>query len=215
MVTSRALAGWSRPAQVEPGRVRCTYPERVGSLNGWLRVLQRDEQVSAADLAAMFSLASSDKPWDRTTLFHATASAFVLHPPTGSVLLRWHAGQQAWLQLGGHAEADESDPHRIARREASEESGLCDLVPWPDPDRHEVLHAVVVHVSSTSSQPAHRHADLRYVFATSSPHRVVAEHPDAALRWMSIERAIEHTTELNVRTSLRLLRGSLARATPT
>jgi 8-oxo-dGTP pyrophosphatase MutT (NUDIX family) len=37
-----------------------------------------------------------------------------------------------WLQVGGHGDPGEGDPLAIALREAAEETGLSDLVPWPD-----------------------------------------------------------------------------------
>ena len=54
-------------------------------------------------------LAGAD-PWARDTPRHVTCSALVLHPPSGRVLLRWHRRQQAWLQVGGHADPGETDP---------------------------------------------------------------------------------------------------------
>ena len=48
-----------------------------------------------------------------------------------------------WLQVGGHADPGESDPLRIALREAREETGLTDLVPWPDAS---LRHAAVCYV---------------------------------------------------------------------
>src|SRR5215470_15907145 len=74
----------------------------------------------------------SADPWTRATPLHVTGSAVVIHPPTRRVLLRWHERMQAWLQVGGHADPGETDPFGIALREAREETGLTDLVAWPD-----------------------------------------------------------------------------------
>ena len=62
---------------------------------------------------------------------HMTAPALIVDPATGWVLLRWHQRQQAWLQVGGHGDPGEVEPlaSRCAR---GEETGLGDLVPWPD-----------------------------------------------------------------------------------
>ena len=45
-------------------------------------------------------------PWLRSLPLHLTASALVVHPDSGKVLLRWHERQQAWLQVGGHGDPD-------------------------------------------------------------------------------------------------------------
>ncbi|MFF7649002.1 NUDIX domain-containing protein [Streptomyces sp. NPDC007983] len=63
---------------------------------------------------------------------HVTASALVVHPDSGRVLLRWHQRQQSWLLVGGHADPGERDPLVIAVREGQVETRLPDLAPWPD-----------------------------------------------------------------------------------
>src|SRR5690606_36633789 len=66
--------------------------------------------TEAADLRRVHQLlADSPDPWPRDTPLHLTASAVIVHPPTRRVLLRWHARQQAWLQVGGHADPGEQD----------------------------------------------------------------------------------------------------------
>lgn len=115
------------------------------------------------------------------------------------MLLRWHARQNAWLQVGGHADPGEVDPVAVALREGREETGLDDLVPWPDP---AIVHAVIVSVPPAAHEPAHEHADLRFVLATGTPEAVRPEKPGALLRWLSLDEARAATTEDNVRESL-------------
>jgi len=142
--------------------------------------------------------------WSRAVPLHVTASALIVHPATGRVLLRWHQRQQAWLQVGGHADPGESDPLAIARREAREETGLTDLAPWPDGElRHLVI--VAVPASAAHGEPAHEHADLRFVFATQEPQTARPENPDAPLRWLTIAEAELLTAEDNLRETLRRL----------
>ena len=57
-----------------------------------------------------------------------------------------------WLQVGGHG-----DPG---------ETGLSDLVPWPD---GSLRHAAVCYVGASATEPEHEHADLRYILATGHP----------------------------------------------
>ncbi len=133
---------------------------------------------------------------------HFTGSAFVVDPRTRTVLLRWHERQQGWLQVGGHVDPGEVDPFQTASREAQEETGLTDLEPWPDPQRPELLQAVVVPVPAGKGEPPHHHADLRFVLATRAPHAARAETPDAPVRWMTLDEARTANGEENVRIGL-------------
>jgi 8-oxo-dGTP pyrophosphatase MutT (NUDIX family)/transcriptional regulator with XRE-family HTH domain len=141
-------------------------------------------------------LAGSEDPWSRSLPLHLTASALIVHPQSRRVLLRWHQRQQAWLQVGGHGDPGEHDALAIALREAQEETGLADLVPWPDAALRQV---VIVSVPAARHEPAHEHADIRFVLATSSPGAITAESPGAPLRWLSVPEANELTSEANLR----------------
>ena len=176
---------------------------------GILGRFRPQDETEAVNLERVRALADgADDPWRRSIPLHVTASALIVHPASGRVLLRWHQRQQAWLQVGGHADPGESDPLAIALREAREETGLPDLVPWPDA---EVRHVVIVPVPAASREPAHEHADLRFFFATRTPDAARAERPDAPLRWLSPREAHEATSEANLRETLfrveRLLAG--------
>jgi 8-oxo-dGTP pyrophosphatase MutT (NUDIX family) len=146
-------------------------------------------------------------PWLRSLPLHLTASALVVHPDSGRVLLRWHQRQQAWLQVGGHADPGERDPLAIALREAREETGLGDLAPWPD---GQLRHLVIVGVPAAGAEPAHEHADLRFVLATRIPGTARAENPDAPLRWLAARDADGATSEANLRETLSRVRRLLA-----
>src|SRR6266581_7712405 len=108
-------------------------------LLGVLGSYRPEDAAEAADVARVRALAeTAADPWLRSIPLHVTASALVVHPDSGRVLLRWHQRQQAWLQVGGHADPGESDPLAVALREAAEETGLSDLLPWPDAQVRQV-----------------------------------------------------------------------------
>jgi 8-oxo-dGTP pyrophosphatase MutT (NUDIX family) len=164
--------------------------------------------IEAADLARMARLAASARdPWSRFLPLHFTASALVVHPATSRVLLRWHVKTQRWLQVGGHADPGESDPLRVALREAKEETGLADLTPWPDAS---LRHAVVCRVPASAGEPEHEHADLRYVLATQSPDAISPENEQSPLRWLSVDAARELIGGNNLRRTLDRIDGLLA-----
>lgn len=142
---------------------------------------------------------AGDDLWSRSTALHVTASALVVHPPSRRVLLRWHERQRAWLQVGGHGDPGETDPMAVALREGFEETGLEDLTPWPRP---ALVHVAVVSVPASVTEPAHDHADLRFVLSTSEPDRARPETPSAELRWLTIPEAHDLTAEANLRETL-------------
>ncbi len=192
----------ARSAQARPGRPGGPGPPggRDSTLLGMLDDYHPEGETETTDVARTRALADSvADPWLRTLPLHVTASALIVHPESGRVLLRWHPRQQAWLQVGGHGDPGETDPLSIALREAGEETGLTDLVPWPDA---RVRHVAVVGVPAGKGEPAHEHADVRFLLATRTPEAVVAETPDTPLRWLSVGGAEALTTEPNLRETL-------------
>jgi 8-oxo-dGTP pyrophosphatase MutT (NUDIX family) len=177
-----------------------TDPSSVDPLGALLADYRPRDPAEARDLTRLRELAGDGSPWQRTRPLHTTASALVVHPPSGRVLLRWHQRQEAWLQVGGHGDPGETDPLGIAQREAAEETGLPDLVPWPDAS---IQHVVIVQVPPGKGEPAHEHADVRFVLATRTPDRAREERPDAPLRWLSLSEAQQLTGEDNLQETLR------------
>jgi len=172
----------------------------VTSIRDILRRYQPEGEAETADVARVRALAeSTPDPYPRSLPLHVTGSGLIVHPDSGRVLLRWHPRQQAWLQVGGHGDPGELDPLGIAQREAAEETGLTDLVPWPGP---QLRHVVIVSVPAAGADPAHEHADVRFFLATRTPGAVVPEGPDAPLRWLTFPEARELSTEANLRETL-------------
>ncbi len=156
--------------------------------------------VESADLEQLRALIAAEaNPWLRTLPLHVTASAVIVHPASRRVLLRWHQRQQAWLQVGGHADPGESEPLAVALREAEEESGLTDLVPWPDTELRQVA---IVPVAPRHDEPAHHHADVRFTLATEHPEAARAESPNSPLKWLTAAEAIQATSQPNLKEGL-------------
>jgi 8-oxo-dGTP pyrophosphatase MutT (NUDIX family) len=172
----------------------------VAELTALLDRYRPDGDAETADIRRVQALLeSADDPYRRDLPLHVTASALIVHPPTSRVLLRWHQRQQAWLQVGGHGDPGETDPLVIVAREAEEETGLTDLVPWPD---GEVKHVAIVHVPPGKGEPAHEHADVRFFMATATPGAIRAENAQAQLRWLTLPVARDTTSEPNLRETL-------------
>lgn len=142
-----------------------------------------------ADLAQLRALAATPDPWDRRLPLHVTASALVVDPAAGLVLLRWHDRLRRWLHVGGHGDPGETDPFAVACREAIEETGLDDVAAWPGP-APTLIQVAIVDVPANAREPAHHHADLRYLLATAHPERARAESPTTPLKWRDFDAAV-------------------------
>jgi 8-oxo-dGTP pyrophosphatase MutT (NUDIX family) len=185
---------------------------------GLLAVLDRYQPLSNeefADLERIRQIAVREDAWARSTSLHATGSAIIIHPASRRVLLRWHDRMQAWLQVGGHGDPGETDPFAIALREAQEETGLRDLVAWPDVSRPTLVQVTIVPVPAGKGEPAHEHGDLRYVLATSTPDLATPESDTARLAWLDIDTAIAEIAEDNLRICLVRVAEMLATVTAT
>jgi 8-oxo-dGTP pyrophosphatase MutT (NUDIX family) len=168
------------------------------------RAVGEREQRDLAELLSLVSVgASAADPWDRTLPLHLTSSALVVDLSGGAtdqarLLLRWHARQQRWLQVGGHADPGETRGLGVALREAREETGLHDLCPVVP----GLVHVAIVDVLPGKGEPAHRHGDLRYLLGTEAPDSARAEDEVAALRWLTFDQALAEAGEDNTRALL-------------
>jgi 8-oxo-dGTP pyrophosphatase MutT (NUDIX family) len=72
-----------------------------------------------------------DAMWKACADGHITASALVIDPSAGRVLLTLHRKLRMWLQMGGHCEPQDATLEDAALREAREESGIESLTLLP------------------------------------------------------------------------------------
>lgn len=177
--------------------------ELTPSLDVVLDTYQPATPDEAHDIDRIRALITQGDPWTRSSKLHVTCSAIILHPETGRVLLRWHERMNSWLQVGGHADAGETSPYAIARREAQEETSLKDLVAWPDASHPAVVQIVIVPVPAGRGEARHEHADIRYLLATHRPEDAKPETESARLRWLELAEAASAVSEENTRTCLR------------
>lgn len=111
---------------------------------------------------------------------HFTGSSWLVSADGERVLLMHHRKLGRWLQPGGHADGDR-DLARVALREASEESGLSDLVVDPvvfDIDRHWI--------PERGHEPGHWHYDVRFVVHARGSEAFVLNEESLALAWRDI-----------------------------
>ncbi|MFD4575746.1 NUDIX hydrolase [Streptomyces sp. NPDC058417] len=124
-----------------------------------------------------------DGMWKACTAGHLTASALVIDPERGRVLLTLHRKLRMWLQMGGHCEPQDGSLAAAALREAGEESGVAGLTLLPGGpvllDRHRI------------PPPCHWHLDVQYA-AVAPPGAVEAISDESLdLRWFPYAEVAE------------------------
>lgn len=135
--------------------------------------------------------AHPDGTWKSCHAGHITASALVVDPEQGRVLLTLHKKLRMWLQVGGHCEPEDGTLAAAALREALEESGIAGLTLLPGGpvrlDRHPI------------PPPCHVHFDVQY--AVIAPAGAVQEISDESLdlRWFAYDEVEEVADDSVVR----------------
>ena len=135
--------------------------------------------------------AHPDAMWKACEAGHITASALVIDPGHGRVLLTLHKKLRIWLQMGGHCEPQDATVEAAALREATEESGITGLTLLPGGpvrlDRHPI------------PPPCHCHFDVQY--AVLAPLGAVQEISDESLdlRWFAYDEVADVADDSVVR----------------
>ncbi|WP_405695722.1 NUDIX hydrolase [Streptomyces coelicoflavus] len=130
-----------------------------------------------------------DGLWKACADGHITASAMVIDPSRGRVLLTLHKKIRKWLQMGGHCEPVDETLARAALREGTEESGIAGLALLPGGpvrlDRH--------------STPCAWHLDVQY--AALAPEGAVEAISEESLdlRWFPYAEVADVADESVVR----------------
>ncbi|MDQ0789072.1 8-oxo-dGTP pyrophosphatase MutT (NUDIX family) [Streptomyces sp. B3I7] len=141
--------------------------------------------------------AHPDGMWKACRDGHITASAMVIDPSGGRVLLTLHRKLRIWLQMGGHCEPEDASLAASALREATEESGIAGLTLLPGGpvrlDRHRT--------------PCAWHLDVQYAALAPAGAVEAISEESLDLRWFPYD-AVADVADDSV---VRLLAGTRAR----
>jgi 8-oxo-dGTP pyrophosphatase MutT (NUDIX family) len=113
---------------------------------------------------------------------HLTAGALVLNHDGTRVLLNLHLKAQRWFAFGGHLEPEDTTLAGAALREATEESGLDDLVVDQVP-----LHLSLDSVDFCNPRGPVRHLDVRFLARLGEDTEPVVSEESLDVRWFDVD----------------------------
>jgi len=115
---------------------------------------------------------------------HLTGSAWIVTPAFSHCLLIHHRKLNRWLQPGGHADGIH-DIQRVARKEATEETGLTSPVLYTPAIFDLDIHTI----PERKEVPEHLHYDVRFIYVADpeAPLNISPETNHVA--WWSLQAA--------------------------
>lgn len=163
--------------------VTSLHASAVDVLSGWNAPSAEQDSLRHTYLA--FLDAAPEATLRASVPGHITASAIVFDEPGAHVLLTLHPRVGKWIQLGGHCEPDDANLPAAALREATEESGIPDLVLRGVAQLH--THPITCSLGSPT-----RHLDVRFVATAGrgpdgGPPDIAISSESLDLRWWPVD----------------------------
>jgi 8-oxo-dGTP pyrophosphatase MutT (NUDIX family) len=154
-----------------------------------------------ADKALMIQyIERNDDVLERSNLAaHLTSSAIVVNPAMDKVLFAHHNIYQSYGWVGGHNDGD-PDCLKVAIKEAQEETGISNIVPYTDDIIGIDVIYVFHHIKNGTYVPDHLHLNVTYLLIASEDETPTPrEGENTSVRWFELGDALNHITEERMR----------------
>jgi 8-oxo-dGTP pyrophosphatase MutT (NUDIX family) len=155
-----------------------------------------DEKESMDKEVILDFLRKNEDAFDRTNeIGHMTASCFIVDPKLENVLLCYHNIYKSWSWLGGHADGQQ-DLLQVALKEAKEESGLKNVVPFDSKIFSLETLCVNGHFRKGIYVSSHLHFNVTYLLIGSLDEPLIV-NPDenSRLGWFALDDLLKVSTE--------------------
>ncbi|WP_310605234.1 NUDIX hydrolase [Anaerosporobacter sp.] len=141
---------------------------------------------------------------------HMTASSWIVNKERTKVLMIYHNIYKSWAWTGGHADG-ENNMQSIAIREAMEETGIKNINVLQDTMFSLELLCVNGHVKRGNYVSSHIHINVTYLLeADDSENLSIKEDENSGVKWVSIEEAVQASSEEEMKVIYRKLNEKLA-----
>ena len=126
---------------------------------------------------------------------HFTSSCCIVNKEKTKVLMVYHNIYDSWSWVGGHADGDDDLLH-VSLKEASEETGLKNVIPLSkDIFSLEVL-GVDGHMKKEGYISTHIHLNITYLLcANENDITHIKEDENSDVKWFELEEAIKASSE--------------------
>ena len=131
---------------------------------------------------------------------HITSSAIVVNKKMDKVLFIHHNIYNSWGWVGGHNDGN-PDLFQVAIKEAKEETGVTQIVPYND----EILGIDVIyvenHIKNGKFVGDHLHLNATYLLVADENEKlIVKEDENSGVKWFYINEVNDHVTEERIKT---------------
>ena len=154
-----------------------------------------EQEAADKELILDFLQKNPDAFYRTNRIAHMTASAWVVNPAWDRVLMVYHNIYDSWSWTGGHADGEENLA-AVALREVREETGVRSARLLSEGIFSLESLTVDGHEKHGAYVPSHLHLNVTYLLeADDSDPLTVCEKENSGVRWFTLDRALEASTE--------------------